>query len=788
MIKSLALLHRTYLHFIRLSLSDGILFKKNIYLLNQIVTNYFSRTIKLLLTTLTNQRFSGLGKGLLALMLIGTFNAAAEGNDPPKSKQVQPIRTDTPPIIDGKLDDAVWSQASVVNELHEVFPFEFDPPSQETEFYLLYDKDALYVGVRVLESDPSTITAQNLKQGTETLFHDDFIAIMLDPFHDRRSGYKFLTNPNGVRAESLFVNTTEQIFDWDGIWETKSVITDEGWTTELAIPFKTLSFDKADNTWGVNFQRNIAWNRELIAWESRNRVSNPSASGILTGMTELDQGKGLDIVPGVSVRRSRKFETEDEEFVIEPSLDVFYKITEGLNGSLSINTDFAATEVDSRQVNLTRFNLFFPEKRDFFLKDNDIFDFGGIGGTDGQTNLSRVERENAKPLFTRRIGLSSTGEPVDLEYSGKISGRVGQWNIGSFFTRQGEFKGEDATDIVVARVTRNIFNESIVGGIITHGDPTSSNDNSLYGIDYQYLNSRFIGNKTLRANFWYQKSIKKGVSGDDQAFGFNVKIPSASTYRGQIAFKEVQENFDPALGFINRRGIRDYQIQGAYAFRPRNSYLRKIQTGIEARRVDRIDGGLQSELIELRAIELQNNTDEQFEYNLLFQKERLIEPFEISKGITLPTGNYNFTTSKIVIATGQQRKLRGAILIHAGSFYNGDQLNFRPRITWRPSKHFKFDITYDFNDIDLDQGDFIVRNTSFESAFVFSSTLSWVNLFQYDSVSDVIGFNSRIHWTPKAGNDLFFVVNHKVQEFDNSGKFESISQDITLKLNYTYRF
>ena len=135
--------------------------------------------------------------------------------------------------------------------------------------------------------------------------------------------------------------------------------------------------------------------------------------------------------------------------------------------------------------------------------------FGGIGGTDGQTNLSRVERENAKPLFTRRIGLSSTGEPVDLEYSGKISGRVGQWNIGSFFTRQGEFKGEDATDIVVARVTRNIFNESIVGGIITHGDPTSSNDNSLYGIDYQYLNSRFIGNKTLRANFWYQKSIKK---------------------------------------------------------------------------------------------------------------------------------------------------------------------------------------------------------------------------------------------------------------------------------------
>jgi hypothetical protein len=467
---------------------------------------------------------------------------------------------------------------------------------------------------------------------------------------------------------------------------------------------------------------------------------------------------------------------------------MFYKITEGLNGSLSINTDFSATEVDSRQVNLSRFNLFFPEKRDFFLKETDIFDFGGIGGADGQTNLSRVERENAKPLFTRRIGLSNTGEPVDLDYSAKISGRVGHWNIGSFFTRQGEFKGSDPTDIVVARVTRNIFNESIVGGIITHGDPTSSNDNSLYGIDYQYLNSRFINNKTLKANFWYQKSIKKGVTGDDQAFGFNIKIPSASTYRGQIAFKEVQENFDPALGFINRRGIRDYQLQGSYVFRPKNSFLRKFESGIEARRVDRIDGGLQSELIELRALEMQTNTDEQLELNVLFQKENLITPFEISKGIILPIGEYDFTTAKIVMATGQQRKLRGAMLIQVGDFYNGKQLNFRPRITWRPSKHFKFDITYDFNDIDLDQGDFIVRNTSFESAFVFSSTISWVNLFQYDSVSDVIGFNSRLHWIPKAGKEVFFVVNHKVQEFDNTGKFESISQDITLKLNYTYRF
>ena len=771
---------------------SGLLIKKNIYLPNQAVTNSVSRAIKLLLITVTNQQMSGLVSRILALMLVVIFNAAADENEFPQSKQTHPVRTDTPPVIDGKLDDSVWSQASVVDELHEVFPFEYEPPSQKTEIYLLYDKDALYIGARVLESDPSAITAQNLQQGIEMLFHDDFIGIMLDPFYDRRSGYKFLTNPNGIRAESLFVNTTQQIFDWDGIWETKSVITDEGWTTEIAIPFKTLSFDKTDDTWGINFQRNIARNRELIAWESRNRVSNPSASGILTGMTDLDQGKGLDIVPGVSVRKSRKFETEDEELVIEPSVDIFYKITAGLNGSFSFNTDFSATEVDARQVNLTRFNLFFPEKRDFFLKDTDIFDFGGIGGADTSTNLSRVERENAKPLFTRRIGLSSDGDPVDLEYGGKLSGRIGPWNIGSFVMRQSEFKGIDPTNIFVARVTRNIFNESIIGAIITDGDPTSNLDNTLYGIDYQYLNSRFMSNQTLKANLWYQKTIAKGVNGNNEAFGFNVQVPSNSEFKGQVAFKEVQENFDPALGFINRKGVRDYQVQGGYIYRPRSSFLRRflrrIETGIEARRVNRIDGGLQSELIELRAFELQNNTDEQFEYNLLFQRERLIEPFEISDGIILPTGDYNFTTSKIVIATGQQRKLRGALLIQVGDYYNGRQLNFRPRITWRPSKHFKFDMAYDYNDINLAQGDFITRNTSFESAFVFSSTLSWVNLFQYDNVSGVVGFNSRLHWIPKAGKELFFVVNHKVREFDNSGKFESISSDITLKLNYTYRF
>ena len=275
-----------------------------------------------------------------------------------------------------------------------------------------------------------------------------------------------MTNPNGLRQEGLFQNISEEQWNWEGIWYTASTVDERGWITEIAIPFKTLSFDPSNDTWGINFRRAIARRDERTGWVSRNRNSDPSTSGTVVGLTGLEQGVGLDIVPSLSVSERRPFDGSASTTDTDPSLDVFYKITPSLTGALTINTDFSATEVDDRQVNLTRFGLFFPEKRDFFLQDADIFEFGGL-------------EANGRPFFSRRIGLSEEGTPIDLEVGGKLTGRVGRWNIGALSVRQDDTVTAAGAAVApdnatVARASANLLEESNVGMIVTEGNPGST--------------------------------------------------------------------------------------------------------------------------------------------------------------------------------------------------------------------------------------------------------------------------------------------------------------------------
>ncbi|HMB73024.1 MAG TPA: sugar-binding protein, partial [Gammaproteobacteria bacterium] len=347
----------------------------------------------------------------------------------PGQKSISLVRTATPPIIDGVLDDAVWEQAAFIDDLHQVQPVEYAQPSERTEIYVLYDDEALYIGARMHMSNPDEITANVMRQYGQQMTQDDTLFVTLDPFNSRRSGYFFGINPNGVRLDGLYRNVSEYYSDWDTIFYAQSAIDEDGWTTEYAIPFKSISFDPTTDTWGLNFSRAIQERNEDIAWVTRNRRWDPSSAGLATGLEGLRQGVGLDVVPSVSMSRSRVFANENQpdpslrfdssvERNYEPSLDVVYKLTPALNGSLTINTDFSATEVDDRQVNLTRFSLFFPEKRDFFLREADIFEFGRIGAQDGNGSLSGATRQNGRPFFSRRIGLSPNGGAVGLDVGG----------------------------------------------------------------------------------------------------------------------------------------------------------------------------------------------------------------------------------------------------------------------------------------------------------------------------------------------------------------------------------
>ena len=316
---------------------------------------------------------------LIGLLIAVAAPAISQTQDDEAEKVFRAVHTETAPVIDGVLDENVWSLADAVEDFHEIQPNEYDEPSQRTQVFVLYDEDYLYVAAKLWDTEPNGVTAQILRQGSG-INSDDYFGVILDPFHDRRSGYRFQVNPNGVREEAIYQNTTQTQNDWQGIWRGEASIVEDGWTLEMAIPYNTLSFNPANDTWGINFTRKIARNNEMIGWVSRTRSQNPSVAGTAIGLNGLQQGLGLDIVPSLSMVESKDYVPGTTVSDSEPSLDVFYKFTPSMTGVLTLNTDFSATEIDDRQVNLTRFSLFFPEKRDFFLQDADIFEFGRIGG------------------------------------------------------------------------------------------------------------------------------------------------------------------------------------------------------------------------------------------------------------------------------------------------------------------------------------------------------------------------------------------------------------------------
>ena len=703
-------------------------------------------------------------------------------------KSVEIVRTDTPPVIDGHIDEPDWSRAAVIDDLHQMTPIEYTEPSQRTEIRLLYDDDALYIAARMWDTEAEKIVSQNLRQGQQ-VWGDDFFGIVLDPFNDQRSGYLFMLNANGVRVEALYLDISKQQWNWQGIWETAGTQDDQGWSTEVAIPFKSLSFDPQNDAWGINFRRQIARDNENVGWVSRNRTMNPSVTGVATGLRGLDQGLGLDIVPSVSAVGEKDFSASATESNVEPSLDLFYKVTPALNGALTINTDFSATEVDDRQVDLTRFSLFFPEKRAFFLQDSDIFEFGRLGGgTFNGPAVSRPSLENGRPYFSRRLGLSATGEPVDIDYGGRLSGRIGRWSIGALTVRQDAFQDVDPTDAFVGRAALNVLAESTIGMIVTNGDPRSNLDNTLVGADFRYLNSRLPGGRILEWEAWYQQTDTEGLSGDDGAWGFRLRSPNNSGFRGGIGVKEIQENFNPALGFVNRPGIRDHTVELGYTHIPDGGRLTSILSRIDAQRIDLVGGGSQSQLFSLIPVQVENGSRDKLTTRYILNKEVIAEPFEISDGVIIPIGEYSFDEYGFDLQAGNQRRVSGSFSYRQGEFFDGDRQQLQGSITWAPSRHFRASAGYEYNDVDLPQGDFVVRLVTLQAGINFSSTLSWINLIQYDNVSETAGINSRLHWIPEAGREMFIVLNHNLENYDRTNSFHSLGAELTVKFSYTFRF
>jgi hypothetical protein len=726
----------------------------------------------------------------LCILFLSCLSANAFGQTTQTSdrKQIEIPRTELVPVIDGVLDDEIWQQAAVITDLHQMNPVDHGEPSQSSVFYVTYSDDYFYVAARLYDSNPEEIRAMSLLHDTELMGEDDTINIILDTFDNSRTGFRFVGHPNGIRGDGVYEGPGTINWNWNGIWQTESSIDDEGWVTEIAIPFTTLNFDPNIDQWGFNLERDIPRNNEEIAWSSFNRNSNPSTAGLASGISDVNQGLGLDIVPSITMAQSQDHTANTSDSRFDPSLDVFYKFTPNLTGALTFNTDFSATEVDNRQVNLTRFSLFFPERRDFFLQDSEIFTFGGLssgGGGGGPANTNGI------PFHSRRIGLDpATGQSVDLEVGGKVTGRVGDVSIGALMVQQGDRLGLDGQDVFVGRLASNVLSESKIGLIMTEGDPNSVTDSTLTGVDFNYRNTRFSDSHTLTGDFWYQQSDTEGVEGDDKAYSLQTQISTSGTgLGGRLRYSYLGDKFDPALGFANRTGVE--QLTGFVNWRYflRDHPLIRNNFGFFSfSRTNRNDTGeLQSENLFWRVISINTHSGDALEFQVQQETEGLIVPFQIRPGIIIPAGEYSFNSFEIALSTTNQRDFSPDISYKQGDFFNGERREVGLGINWAASRNLTMEFSYDFADVEMPEGDFVSRLISMNMNFAFNADWSWVNLMQYDNGSDTVGINSRLRWTPRAGENLYLVLNYNTDSQD--GAFRGLQvRDSEVVLKYTRNF
>jgi len=701
--------------------------------------------------------------------------AVPAAGDEPSRKSVAAYRTAEPPVLDGRLDDAVWQEASYVEDLHVVVSNEFGVPGQRSRIYVAFDDENLYFAARFWDTDPASIVAKVLNK-RDVSFGEDGFTLTLDPFDQRRSGYAFDVNPNGMRSEATFTDTDRQNWDWEGIWYAAARQDAEGWTAETAIPLKTLTFDPSRDAWGINFTRWHGADNEQYGWVSYNREQNLERTGLVTGLAGLQQGHGLDVIPGLRTGAMRDHVTDEQDDFLEPSLDAFWKITPSLTAALTLNPDFSGTTVDARQINLTRFDLFFPEQRAFFLQDSDIFEFG------------RLEAESGIPFFSRRMGLGDEGETLTLDVGTKLTGRAGPVSIGVLGVRQDAAVGADSVNLFVARAAMNVLEESKVGVIATSGNPDAGVDNSLVGVDFHYLNTRLGGGRSVEATAWYQQTDTEGVSGDDAGYGLGFAVPNSEGWAGEASLKVLEKNYNPALGFASRTDVEVTRGEVGYTWRPKDSWVRSVEAEVEAEFFEPIDGDERSQEIKLKVIEVKNQSADNLALEHYFLEEEFVESFEISEGIVIPGGTYRFDHACLSLYTGEQRVLATQFSACDGSFYDGDIFSFETRMTWRPSMHVKVTFGGEYNDVDLPQGRFITRLATLNVDLAFNTAWSWENFVQYDNVSDTAGLNSILRWIPRAGREALVAVNTLQEDFDGDGRFRSLASDLTVKASYTFRF
>ncbi len=700
--------------------------------------------------------------------------------------RVKAVKVDKGPKIDGYLNDPSWRKAYAYTNFFMQKPHYKKTPSEKIELRVIYDSKNLYIGIMCYDSEPDKISVNEFRWDNRG-HSSDVIRILIDSFQDMRNAYIFFVNAKGVRTDGLAFGEHFST-NWDGIWDAKTKILSNGWSVEIKIPFKSINFNPELSSWGFNVERFIPRKMEVIRLSSTSINSffyNPAEAALLEGLKEIHQGKGLTVKPYIKGSTSyNSLLGEDRSYSADAGVDIYKNFTPNLVGIASFNTDFAETEADDRRLNMTRFPLFFPEKRGFFLEGSDLFHFG----------IGLDPRVGLMPFYSRRIGLYN-GEQVPILFGAKMLGKIGKTNIGILDVVTDKFTTSDGIELerknfFVGRIYQNIFEESKVGILFTQGTPEPGEKNRLAGIDFTYNTSKLFGEKNFTVGWWYLYNWNSIEEGKHHAYGFKIDYPN-DLLDTALTYTYIGDAMNPGLGFITREGTK--AMRGGFTFSPRpekgiiGKLVRQFFFQLYFSYFWKLDGELETRMIFTAPINLRTESGERIEFNVMPNYDNLPFDFEISDGIIIPQGKYNFLRYRFEFKSAKHRPVSIDFSWKFGGYYSGDLDEYSIGVNFL-YKWASIKVETEMARGDMPEGSFSENVYRIRAELLFSSDMYLLSYIQYDDVSNTIGANIIFKWRLSPGNTLFFVVNKGWQkEWDPRERFVPFGDEISIKFLFSIR-
>ena len=708
-------------------------------------------------------------------------------------RRVTAVRAAGPIEIDGVLGDEEWAGAPVLSDFIQSNPMEGMPATLQTEVRILYDDDYLYVGA-MAHDDPDALIVSDLSRDFSSRAGDAF-GMTVDSFLDRRNGYEFMTNPAGAKFDAqIFNEGREYNFHWDGVWHVRTRTVADGWQVEMAIPFKTLRFRASpEQSFGINFLRRVRRLNEDSYWSPIPRffnIARLSLSGTLEGLTGLTPAGRIKVTPYLGSDLSQPGDA-DTETSVDGGVDTKVLIGNGLNLDLTVNTDFSQVEADIQQVNLTRYSLFFPEKRDFFLENSGIFLFGnppdpairqyrinfGSAFNPEVVRASQSRGDDLNLFFSRRIGLSPSGRPIPVLGGGRLTGRVGDWELGLLNIQTGEGdSAEYGENFGAARVRRNIGANSDVGLIFLNRQAGGGGDdyNRSMGAD---ANIRVT--PEFEINTFWARTASPGRTGNQQA-GRIAGSYSGRRWEARGAWSVLGEDFNPEMGFAPRVGIQRLKGYVGYHLRPARyrNWLREINPNVEFNNFVDEQGDLVSRYANVNlALILQSGARVETGYNN--STENTFGPFFIHPTTSVLPGEYHYDEWFVMWLSDPSRPLSANARYDTGGFYSGTRRALNLSALVKAARRLNFYLGWSRNDIDLAEGAFVTNLVTTRFVWNFSTNMFLNALIQYNSTTEDWSSNIRFNLIHRPLSDFFIVLNDRRDPMGNR-------LDRALAVKYTY--